>query len=75
MQTFSDVITAFGGYAKIAEAVGCPPGTASAWKSRQGIPHRYWSRIAAEAQARGINSVTLEALADIAAKPQSERAA
>lgn len=80
MQTFSDIVTAFGSYAKMADAIGCPAGTVSAWKTRNGIPHRYWARIAAEAEARRIEGVSLETLARISAQQtapakQAEQAA
>lgn len=73
MQNLNDVIDAFGGYAKLAEAIGCPAGTASAWKTRGSIPVRYWSQIVARAAALGIEGVSFEALAKIASQSASAR--
>lgn len=72
MQNLSDVIDAFGGYAKMADAIGCPPGTASAWKTRGSIPVRYWARIVEEAEVLGIAGITFELLGRIAAAPRPE---
>lgn len=71
MQTFADIIVAFGGYAKVAEALGVPAGTVSSWKSRNGIPPQYWAKLVAEASSRAIQGVTLEMLAAIAARPSA----
>jgi len=69
MQTFADIIVAFGGYARVAEALGVPAGTVSSWKSRDGIPPQHWAKLVASASDRGIADVTLELLASIAARP------
>ncbi|MCV9940953.1 helix-turn-helix domain-containing protein [Boseaceae bacterium BT-24-1] len=70
MQNLADVIDAFGGYAKLAQALGCPAGTASAWKTRGSIPVRYWAQIVEEASLLGIDGVTFDALARIASLPR-----
>ncbi len=68
MQTLSDVIDAFGGYAKLASALDCPPGTTSAWKTRGSIPARYWSKIVEKANELGIEGITFDVLGRIAAQ-------
>lgn len=68
MQTFADIIVAFGGYAKVAEALSIPAGTVSSWKSRNVFPSEHWEKLVATASERGIDGVSLEALARIAAR-------
>lgn len=68
MQTLSDVIEAFGGYAKLASALDCPPGTTSAWKTRGNIPVRYWSKIVEKAAELGIDGITFDVLGRLAAQ-------
>lgn len=68
MQTFADIITAFGGYAKVAEILDCPAGTVSSWKSRNGIPPQHWVKLVTAASERGITGITFAVLAEIAAR-------
>jgi hypothetical protein len=72
MQTFAQIIDALGGYAKIAEGVGCPPGTASSWKSRNDIPHRYWPKLVEMATEQGVSGVTFELLVKLGAEPRAK---
>lgn len=70
MHTVSEIVDAFG-YSKLAEKLGIPPGTVSAWKSpaRNSIPGEYWSAIVRAADAEGKPGITLEALASAHARP------
>jgi len=66
MRTFDDVITAFGGPARFAEAIGIKPFHAQTMKTRGSIPPGYWVRVVKAAGARGIKGITPESLAKIA---------
>lgn len=68
MDTFSDIITAFGGPAAFGRAIGIKPGHAGAMKTRDSIPDQYWTATVEAADAHGIDDVTLENLARISAK-------
>lgn len=67
MQSFSDVIAAFGGVVPFRDALGLPDVNARQMKQRDSIPAGYWPRVVAEATARGIDNVNLELLARLAA--------
>ncbi len=72
MRTFDDVFTAFGGPARLAEAIGIEPFHAQTMKTRGNIPAGYFVDVAAAAEqltkeGRGeLEWVTVEALAAIA---------
>jgi hypothetical protein len=66
MQSFSDVIAAFGGVVPFRDALGLPDVNARQMKQRDSIPPGYWPRVVAEAAARDIPAVTLELLAQFA---------
>ena len=70
MHTVPEIVDAFG-YAKLADRLGIPPGTVSAWKSpaRNSIPGEYWSAIVRVAEIEGKSGITLEALANAHARP------
>lgn len=67
MQTFEDVFSAFGGAAKFAEATGVTASHAQTMKTRDSIPPAYWGDVVSAAARIGLEEITLEALADIAA--------
>lgn len=67
MNTFSDVIDAFGGGPKFAQAIGLPASHGRTMKSRDSIPSSRWLRVVAAAQENGIPGVSLELLARIEA--------
>lgn len=64
------IIAAFGGVSRFGAAIGTTPQAASNMRARGSIPAERWTRVVAEAVARGIPDVTLEALAAIAARPR-----
>lgn len=76
METFEDIITAFGGPARYADAIGIPDFHARTMKQRGSIPPAYWSDTVTAANERDIEGVTLEKLAEIAKtkRPQTEGA-
>lgn len=66
IQSFDDVIEAFGGPAKFAKAIGIKPFHGQTMKTRGSIPPSYWSDTVAAAELQAIEGVTLERLAEIA---------
>ena len=68
METFSDIIEAFGGGGAFADAIGITPAHAYVLKHRNTIPARFWTRTVAAAQARRIKGVSVEMMAMFAAR-------
>lgn len=75
METAGDIIRALGGLTAVADGLSRPIGTVSAWCSRNSIPSDYWKGIVEIAEANGVELVTYEALATLAARRQREVAA
>jgi hypothetical protein len=73
METFSQVIEAFGGPSGYAAALGIPAPHARAMKTRDSISPGYWRRTAAAAVDRNIVWITFEKLAAIAASNAERR--
>lgn len=69
MDTFSDVIDAFGGPAAFGEAIGVPDSHARTMKARDSIPAAHWQRVVAASIIKSIPGVSLEVLVRLAAKP------
>lgn len=67
MDDWKSIIVALGGTGAVAEALGQWDSTVSGWQTR-GIPATRWSALVALASERGVAGVTLEALADLAAR-------
>lgn len=65
----ADLISGWPSISVFAEDIGAPYQTAKAMRRRGSIPSRYWLRVVEAAAARGISGVSLEALAELAAKP------
>lgn len=76
LNTFQDVIDAFGGPTKYADAIKIPGFHAQSMKTRDSIPPAYWVDTVSAAVERGVEGVTFEKLAELAKKklPQSEPA-
>ena len=80
MNSFVEIIDAFGGAALFGEAIGIPDSHARAMKARDSIPDGYWMRAVEAARARDIEGVTLESFASLAkarleeSKPRAEAA-
>jgi hypothetical protein len=81
MNSFVEIIDAFGGAAPFGEAIGIPDSHARAMKARKSIPDGYWMLIVDAAKKRNIKGVTLESFASLAkarleeSKPRTESAA
>lgn len=73
IRSFSDVIAAFGGPTKFAEAIGIPDFHAQSMKNRDSIPDTYWADTVAAAKRAAIPGVTLEKLAALAKAKGAER--
>jgi hypothetical protein len=73
METFTKIIDAFGGPARFAEAMGITASHAGVMKARQSVPSEYWSRLVSEASHRGIQGITHESLAELAASKRANR--
>lgn len=67
MNSFADIIDAFGGPARFGEAVAVSASHAGVMKWRNAIPAEYWPAVVAAAAARQIVGVSYEVLAEIAA--------
>lgn len=67
MHTIAEVLARWPTDADFARDIGVKPNHAQTMKVRNSIPSAYWSQIVAAAAARGIEGVTLELLASIAA--------
>jgi hypothetical protein len=72
MQSFSDIIAAFGGVVPFRDALGLPDVNVRQMKQRDSIPAGYWPRTVEEAAKRSIEGVTLELLARLAAAKLDE---
>jgi hypothetical protein len=66
--THTPLIDRWSTLAEFAEDIGVSYGTAKAMRRRGSIPSEYWTRAVAGAEARGIDGITLETLAEIAAR-------
>lgn len=80
MNSFVQIIDAFGGAAPFGEAIGIPDSHARAMKARGSIPDGYWLKTVEAARVRDIEGVTLESFASLAkarleeSKPRAEAA-
>lgn len=68
VQTFTDIINAWEKPGLLAEDIGEEVGTVRQWRNRDTFPDRVWKAAVAAAARRGIEGVTLELLASIAAR-------
>lgn len=66
MNSFGEIIAAFGGPAEFSRAIGIKPFHAQTMKTRGSIPPEYWERVVSAAVAREIDGVTFEGLAKLA---------
>jgi len=72
MNSFRDIIQAFGGGASLAREISEKPVTVRAWGRRDSIPPDHWCAIERAAKAKRIKGVTVGRMAELAA---TERAA
>ena len=75
MQTSSELIERFGGAAQMAAEIDVPANTIRQWAARDSIPAWCWQTIVEAAKRRAIELVTLEVLADMAARSRPARVA
>jgi hypothetical protein len=68
MDSFADVIEAFGGPTRFAAVVGIEPAHAQVMKHRDSIPAPYWPQVVMAAKRRRIRGVSLQSLAALARK-------
>lgn len=68
MNSFASIIEAFGGGAKYGRAVGISDCHARVMKTRDSIPAEYWQDTVEAAERLGIDGVTFELLACLAAR-------
>lgn len=66
MQRFSDILAEWPSHAAIEDDLGVKRGLPAVWRHRDSVPPEYWLALVDAAQRRGIEGVTLEALARIA---------
>lgn len=71
--TWPGIINASGGTKAVADGLGEAPSTVSGWRLR-GIPAPHWAGMVRLAADRGHSDVTLEALANLAARRRLEEA-
>jgi hypothetical protein len=71
MDSSEAIIVALGGTGAVAGALGQSDSTVSSWRTR-GIPAGHWAAVVALAVERGVNDVTLEVLAVLAARKLDE---
>lgn len=68
LRTFSDIIDTWPSIAEFARDAGCSYEAARQMRRRNSVDSGYWLRITRSAEARGIPGITLDRLAEIAAK-------
>ena len=71
MSDWKSIIVALGGTGAVADALAQSDSTVSSWRSR-GIPAGHWAAVVVLGGERGVNDVTLEALAALAARRLEE---
>jgi hypothetical protein len=69
MLTPGTIIDALGGTTQVAEALSLSKSTVSGWRERAGgIPAPHWAPLVRLAGEKGCPEITLEVLADLAAR-------
>jgi hypothetical protein len=71
MDSSETIIVALGGTGAVAAALGKSDSTVSSWRTR-GIPAGHWAAVVALAAEREVSGITLEILADLAARKLEE---
>jgi hypothetical protein len=68
MNTFDDLFEKCGGPAQVGRMIGVPTEHATAMKRRGSIPAAYWPKLISSAAEGGIEGISYEALARLAAQ-------
>jgi len=71
MKTFRDVINSFGNAEQMGRDLGVSGLSVRQWRRRNSIPSQHWTRIVDLAQTRGLDIISLDLLATIAARAPS----
>lgn len=71
MSDFHSIIKAWPSLSEFAADVGVEYGTAKQWCRRNSIPPVHWLTVCEAAQARGMEDITVESLAAIAARSRA----
>lgn len=70
--TWGSIIDAIGGTKGVAEGLGESTSTVSGWRKRpRGIPGEHWAALVRLATEAGSSAITLDVLAEVAARRQS----
>jgi hypothetical protein len=72
--SFHDVIARWPSTRAFARDAGCSPTLVRQWRHRDSVPAQYWPRVVEGAARRGIVSVDLRLLAQLAAKRRATAA-
>lgn len=75
METVTAIIDKFGGTNSFALAIGTSQQNVTNMKARGSIPQGFWKATVKAAQQRGVDGVSLEILAELAARRREERVA
>lgn len=71
--TVDEIIDGLGGTGAVTEGLGLKhPSIVSSWRARKSIPGERWLGLADLARERGVNGITLEALASLHSKDFDE---
>lgn len=72
MWTWDSIIAALGGTGAVAEGLGKSTSTVSGWRERpRGVPSEHWAALVRFAGLAGKPEITLEVLAEVAARRNS----
>jgi hypothetical protein len=71
MQSFVQIINSWPTAEEFGRGIGIPGGTARQWRNRDSIPASYWTAVVSAAEARGIEGISYEMLAHIAAEARN----
>lgn len=70
--TWGSIIDAIGGTKGVADGLGESTSTVSGWRKRpRGIPGEHWAGVVGLATGAGKSEITLEVLAELAARRQA----
>lgn len=69
--THSEIISLWPSLSDFADDLGIQYGTAKAMRRRDSIPPEYWIAVTDKAKERGLDGVSLEALAEAVARPEA----
>lgn len=74
MKTFRDIINSFGNAEQMGRDLGVSGLSVRMWRRRNSIPAQHWTRVVDLAHARGLDIISLDLLARIAASAATDNA-